>query len=93
MPSTMEQRKKFRGVACIHCARPIHRRTSRLRKEISFNQAGPHPSQRLCSKMFSLRCKICGKEAPYALSYILDFENKILCRINLAFGLRTLVLE
>ena len=69
-------RQKFRGVPCRSCGRPIRLPASILRREAQFNQSQPEPDLQWCSKVFSFRCKVCGVEAIYALSRILDFEEE-----------------
>jgi len=68
--------QKFRGVFCFHCSRPILIAPSIVRREISFNRSGSDATQDWSSRVFSRRCKTCGREAIYTLSHVVDFEDE-----------------
>jgi hypothetical protein len=65
----------FRGVSCRRCGKPIRVRQAILNREHTFNQNEPGFAQQWCSRPFSHRCKTCGAEAIYSLSYISEFEE------------------
>lgn len=68
--------QKYRRVFCFHCSRPIRLAPSILRREISVNQIGSEAKNEWFSRVFSHRCKTCGKEAIYSLNHVLDFEDQ-----------------
>jgi hypothetical protein len=65
----------FRGVSCRHCGHPTRVTPSILSRERSFKNSEPNFTQQWCSQTFSHRCRMCGHEAIYALSHILEFES------------------
>jgi hypothetical protein len=74
MQATLDQ-QKFRGISCRYCGRPIRLPASILKREHSFKQNEPNPTQEWRSKVFPHRCNKCRVEAIYSLDEIVDFED------------------
>jgi hypothetical protein len=73
---TQEQiQQSYRGVVCLHCRNPIpiSPLVARTESELSANDAAPQ-RDRKC-QVFHLRCVACGKEKPYKIDEIREFEG------------------
>ena len=73
---TQEQlQQSFRGVSCLHCKNPIpiSPLVASIEAERPSNEATPGRHQKC--QVFHLRCAACGKEKPYKIDEILEFEG------------------
>ena len=73
---TQEQvQQSFRGVLCLHCKSPIpiSPLVASIEAERPVNEATPGRHQKC--QVFHLRCAACGKEKPYKIDEILEFEG------------------
>jgi DNA-directed RNA polymerase subunit RPC12/RpoP len=66
------ERQSYRGVSCLHCSHPIP--ISPLVASIETETQGDASSPRKC-QVFHLRCVSCGKEKPYKIGEIVEFEG------------------
>jgi|SRR6266478_3635981 len=68
-------KKSYRGVACLHCKRPIpiSPLVASIEAELPASEATPVRHQKC--QVFHLRCGACGKEKPYKIAEILEFEG------------------
>jgi hypothetical protein len=68
-------RQSYRGVICLHCMQPIPISpfVASIEAELPGNETTP--LRRLKCQVFNLRCAACGKEKPYRIGEILDFEG------------------
>jgi hypothetical protein len=73
--SQVENQQSFRGVKCLYCTQPIQ--ISPLVAHIVAEQESEadSPEHEKC-QIFRLRCMSCGKERPYKISEILEFEGE-----------------
>lgn len=71
---TTEQRS-YRGVKCLHCKQPIPISSfvASIEAELPGNET-TLPRQGRC-QVFHLRCVACGKEKPYKIGEIFEFEG------------------
>jgi hypothetical protein len=73
---TQEQMQQtYRGVLCLHCKNPIP--ISPLVASIEAEPADEKtPMRHQKCQVFHLRCAACGKEKPYKIGEILEFEGE-----------------
>jgi RNase P subunit RPR2 len=69
------ERQSFRGVVCLHCKQPIpiSALVTGIEAELRADETTP-PRHQKC-QVFHLRCAACGKEKPYKIGEILEFET------------------
>jgi hypothetical protein len=67
--------QSYRGVRCLHCKNPIpiSRLVASIEAETPANETSPARHQKC--QVFHLRCAACGKEKPYKIGEILEFEG------------------
>jgi hypothetical protein len=67
--------QSYRGVSCLHCKNPIpiSRLVASIEAELPANETTPRRHQKC--QVFHLRCAACGKEKPYKIGEILEFEG------------------
>lgn len=67
--------KSYRGVTCLHCKHPIpiSPLVASIEAELPASETGPVRHQKC--QVFHLRCGACGKEKPYKIAEILEFEG------------------
>ncbi len=73
---TLEKvQQTFRGVSCLHCKNPIpiSPLVASIEAELPTNETTPGRHQKC--QVFHLRCAACGKEKPYKIDEILEFEG------------------
>jgi hypothetical protein len=65
----------YRGVLCLHCKNPIPISpfVASIEAEQPANEAFPGRHQKC--QVFHLRCAVCGKEKPYKIHEILEFDG------------------
>jgi hypothetical protein len=71
---TQEQlQQSYRGVICLHCKNsiPISPLVASIEAERPEAMAGRHQK----CQVFHLRCAACGKEKPYKIDEIREFEG------------------
>jgi hypothetical protein len=76
---TQEQvQQSYRGVICLHCKNPIpiSPLVASIESEGSASEATPGRHQKC--QVFHLRCVACGKEKPYKIGEICEFEGTAL---------------
>lgn len=68
-------RQSYRGVICLHCKQPIPISpfVASIEAELPASETTPLRHQKC--QVFNLRCAACGKEKPYKIGEILDFEG------------------
>ena len=68
-------RQSYRGVRCLHCKRPIpiSPLVASIEAELRGSETAPVRHQKC--QVFNLRCGACGKEKPYKIGEILEFEG------------------
>ena len=73
--ATMQQ--TYRGVICLHCSNPIPISVlvASIEAERPANEATPGRHQKC--QVFHLRCGACGKEKPYKIAEIVEFEGTL----------------
>src|SRR6266581_7660465 len=74
---TLEKvQQTFRGVSCLHCKNPIpiSPLVASIEAELPTNETTPGRHQKC--QVFHLRCAACGKEKPYKIDEILEFEGE-----------------
>lgn len=73
---TQEQlQQSYRGVCCLHCKNPIpiSPLVASIEAEVPVHEATPGRHQKC--QVFHLRCAACGKEKPYKIDEIREFEG------------------
>ena len=71
---TQEQlQQSYRGVICLHCKNPIP--ISPLVASIEAERPEVTPGRHQKCQVFHLRCAACGKEKPYKIDEIREFEG------------------
>jgi hypothetical protein len=70
--SGMTENRRYRGVECLHCKQPIQISLRIARNEVE--QENTTAQHEKC-QVFHLRCPACGKERPYKISEIQEFES------------------
>ncbi len=75
--NSVTERQSYRGVTCLHCKKPIA--ISPLVASIESETQADEASPRKC-QVFHLRCVSCGKEKPYKIGEILEFEGTPITR-------------
>jgi hypothetical protein len=73
---TLEKvQETYRGVSCLHCKNPIpiSPLVASIEAELLTNESAPARHQKC--QVFHLRCAVCGKEKPYKIDEILEFEG------------------
>jgi hypothetical protein len=67
--------QSYRGVSCLHCKNPIpiSPLVASIEAEHSIHENAPSRHQKC--QVFHLRCAACGKEKPYKIDEILEFEG------------------
>src|SRR6266700_3623907 len=68
--------KSFRGVKCLHCKQPIPIPALVARTEAEPPASETMPGRHQKCQVFHLRCSACGKEKPYKIGEILEFEGE-----------------
>jgi hypothetical protein len=65
----------YRGVSCLHCKRPIpiSPLVASIEADLPSDETTPRRHQKC--QVFHLRCAACGKEKPYRIAEILEFEG------------------
>src|ERR1700676_4389976 len=74
---TQEQvQQTYRGVLCLHCKNPIpiSPLVASIEAELPADEKTPMRHQKC--QVFHLRCAACGKEKPYKIGEILQFEGE-----------------
>jgi hypothetical protein len=74
---TQEQvQQTYRGVFCLHCKNPIpiSPLVASIEAELPADEKTPMRHQKC--QVFHLRCAACGKEKPYKIAEILEFEGE-----------------
>ena len=66
--------ESFRGVVCLHCSRPIRVPHSVAIRAIAMKNQNPDSVEDLGSRVFTLRCRHCRREALYVSTEIVDCE-------------------
>ena len=66
--------QSYRGVKCLHCTRPISIPSIVASIEVEFRAGAADSQTHHQCQVFNLRCESCGKERPYRISEILEFE-------------------
>ena len=69
-------RVKIRVISCQHCGKPIRLSPSMLKREANIKQGELSFDQGLQSRVFTVRCRHCHKEAIYSLNQITDIATK-----------------
>jgi hypothetical protein len=75
--NSVTERQSYRGVTCLHCKKPIA--ISPVVASIESETQAEEASPRKC-QVFHLRCVSCGKEKPYKIGEILEFEGAPISR-------------
>jgi hypothetical protein len=78
---TQEQMQQtYRGVLCLHCKNPIpiSPLVASIEAELPVNESTPGRHQKC--QVFHLRCAACGKEKPYKINEIVEFEGAPIIR-------------
>jgi hypothetical protein len=70
------ERQYYRGVCCLHCKAPIAISPLVAGIEAEFKASEAAPPQHQKCQVFHLRCSACGKEKPYKIGEILEFERE-----------------
>jgi len=71
---TQEQlQQSYRGVVCLHCKNPIP--ISPLVASIEAESPQATPGRHQKCQVFHLRCSACGKEKPYKIDEIRQFDG------------------
>src|SRR6266436_9973721 len=73
---TLEKMQEtYRGVSCLHCKNPIpiSPLVASIEAELRTNETTPARHQKC--QVFHLRCAACGKEKPYKIDEIREFEG------------------
>ena len=67
--------QSYRGVCCLHCKHPIpiSPLVASIEAEAPLNESSPGRHQKC--QVFHLRCAACGKEKPYKINEIVEFEG------------------
>jgi len=85
------QERTYRGVLCMSCRQPIPLPAMLANMDSAFrNNTSSEPLDHP-ARVFSLRCRACYREKPYAASEIMDFEgdprpNVLRPRVSHPFG-------
>jgi hypothetical protein len=66
--------RSYRGVKCLHCAKPIAIPSIVSSIEVEFLAGVTDPPRHHQCQVFNLRCVSCGKERPYRIGEIVEFE-------------------
>jgi hypothetical protein len=69
------EKRHYRGVLCLFCRQPIPLSTKLANLEDANQDIGPDSAQERLSRVISVRCGDCQKEAPYRVSEFADFEG------------------
>lgn len=69
------QQQSYRGVKCLNCKEPIPISPLVAGIEAELRDAEHAPTKHRKCQVFHLRCVICGKEKPYKIGEILEFEG------------------
>ena len=69
-------RVKIRVISCQHCGKPIRLSPSMLKREANIKQGELSFDQGLQSRVFTVRCIHCHKEAIYSLNQITDIATE-----------------
>jgi hypothetical protein len=73
---TQEQVQQwYRGVSCLHCKNPIPISPLVASIEADLQAYETKPMRHQKCQVFHLRCAACGKEKPYRIAEILEFEG------------------
>jgi hypothetical protein len=69
------EKQYYRGVSCLYCKTPIpiSQHVAGIEAEFKGNETIPQRHQKC--QVFHLRCSACGKEKPYKIGEILEFER------------------
>ena len=67
--------QSYRGVSCLHCKNPIpiSPLVASIEADLPDNETATKRHQKC--QVFHLRCALCGKEKPYRIAEILEFEG------------------
>jgi hypothetical protein len=73
---TLEKAQEtYRGVSCLHCKNPIPISPFVASIEAELRTIETTPARHQKCQVFHLRCAACGKEKPYKIDEILEFEG------------------
>ena len=75
--NSVTERQSYRGVTCLHCKKPIA--ISPMVASIESGTQAEEASPRKC-QVFHVRCVSCGKEKPYKIAEIIEFEGTPITR-------------
>jgi hypothetical protein len=82
--------QRYRGVLCQHCGKPVRVPGFVVRKENVFRSSEPDLAQHLISRVFTLRCHSCEREAIYGIHQIVDcaaaLQPALLRKMNAALS-------
>jgi hypothetical protein len=67
--------QSYRGVVCLHCRQPVPISPLVASIEADLHAKETTPRQHQKCQVFNLRCAACGKEKPYKIGEILEFEG------------------
>jgi hypothetical protein len=72
---TQEVNLHFRGVKCLYCSWPIPISSLVASAEAEFQNDETKTARYLKCQVFRLRCTGCGKERPYTITEIVEFQG------------------
>jgi len=75
MTQEIEQ-QSYRGVKCLHCTQPIPISPFVASIEAEVEDEETTPAKHWKCQVFNLRCVACGKEKPYKIGEIREFEGE-----------------
>jgi hypothetical protein len=70
-----KETQSYRGVVCLHCGQPIPISPLVASIEADLHAKETTPRRHQKCQVFNLRCATCGKEKPYKIGEILEFEG------------------
>jgi hypothetical protein len=76
------ERQYYRGVLCLHCKQPIPISPLVAGIEAEFKASETTPLRHQKCQVFHLRCAACGKEKPYKIGEIVEFEGAPVTRAS-----------
>jgi hypothetical protein len=82
--SQVTERQTYRGVTCLHCKKPIAISPVVASIETEPQAEASSPVGHKKCQVFHLRCVSCGKEKPYKISEIVEFEGAPIARAPFA---------
>jgi hypothetical protein len=70
-----EVKGHYRGILCLFCRQPIPLSAKMASLEAVEQDTQPDAAEERLSRVITVRCRACQKEAPYRVSEFADFEG------------------